>query len=117
MSTTQHLTPEDAIRARLEAARTGVYVNAGWSDDTQHAAVVRRNDARVVATISDDAERAFVAHAPEDIEYLLDRVEDLSAGVQALAALAGPTASGPQAQAIAALLEDLGLDPMGDERA
>lgn len=97
----------DDIRARLAAANTGVWQNAGWANDDAHAAVIRWNDARVVAEVPAEAERVFIAHAPTDVATLLDAVDALQDALQLAARMAHPHLSGREQQALAALLEDV----------
>ena len=64
----------DEIRARLEAATPGP-----WERNNQHTK--QRGIAGplgLCATAWEDGDAEFIAHAPDDVTWLLSRVEELS---------------------------------------
>jgi hypothetical protein len=80
------------IRARLDAAQTRIEHHAGWGNDAQHQRVVQINDMREVCVVADAGERAFIAHAPADIAWLLDEVSMLRMDIAEIIRKADDTA-------------------------
>jgi hypothetical protein len=102
------------IRARLDAAQTRIEHNAGWGDDSQHQRVVQMNDMREVCVVADTGERKFIAHAPADIAWLLDRVRDLEVGILTACQIGSRGLNAQETQALASLMHDLDVPEIED---
>lgn len=70
----------DSIRARLEAATPGPWLVRGGYLTSRF--LVGTADGRPVGSTHAPADADFVAHARDDIEWLLDQLEQIDASIR-----------------------------------
>jgi hypothetical protein len=103
------------IRARLDALATPTpwdvdVVRGSWTDSV----VSQVEPHAIVAQWIVSTDAAFIASAPADIAWLLDRVRDLEVGILTACQIGSRGLNAQETQALASLMHDLDVPGVDD---